>query len=138
MNTLTILNCYFKLLTLIVNICTVTLLDSFLTLIPLQQLIGPSQNSVLAFSSVIMLYIFHIPRVTQFIEWSRESSTILVKTISHINTFNQFQVRFKTRFTTKNHKQRRFVTCFSRHCHLHNRRVQKASCSLWFWVECWS
>ena len=34
--------------------------------------------------------------------WSRESNTILVKTSLHLNTLNQFQIRFKTRFTTKN------------------------------------
>ena len=44
--------------------------------------------------------------------WRRESNTIFVKTSFHLNTFNQLQIRFKTRFTDKNTMHRQYVNCF--------------------------
>ena len=43
---------------------------------------------------------------------NNQSNTIWVNSSLHLNTINKFQIRFKTRFSTKNITQRRFVTCF--------------------------
>ena len=75
--------------------------------------------------------------------WSRESNTILVKTSLHLNTLNQFQIRFKTRFTTKNRNAETICHLFSRrrhshYCHVQNTSFIEPTFSLWFWVDCWS
>ena len=67
---LSILNCYLKLLILIVNIVLSHYWISFLTLIPLQQLKSPSQNN----SKVFLLSlsgICCIPLVTQLKSWMK-------------------------------------------------------------------
>jgi len=64
------------------------------------------------------------------------------KTSLHLDTFNQFQIRFKPVLRVKNAMQRWFVTCFRdvtthiiavpRTLHLWNQTV------LCYWVYCWS
>ena len=75
--------------------------------------------------------------------WSRESNTILVNLSLHRNTFNQFQIPFKTRFTTKTRNAEMICHLFSQRRHSCYRRVQNSflsqpTFSLWFWVDCWS
>ena len=47
----------------------------------------------------LLLLLYTVCHGSQY--WSRESNTIWVKTSLHLNTFNKFQIRFKTRFMTK-------------------------------------
>ena len=83
--------------------------------------------------SLFLLYaVFHRSH-----KWSRESNTIWVKTSLHLNTFNHFQIRFKTRFMPKNNTET-IGHLFSRRRHSHNRRVQNVSFILWYWVDCLS
>mgnify|MGYP007133217171 CR=1 FL=1 len=72
--------------------------------------------------------------------WSRESNTIWVNSSLHLNTINQFQIRFKTRFTTKTPHRDNLSPVFAMS---HNRRVQNVSfikpeCVLWYWVDHWT
>ena len=108
--------------------------NSFLTLIPLQQLKGPSQNNSKVFLLSLSV-ICCIPWVTQLKSW--------IKYRLHLNTFNQFQIRFKTRLTTKNNAET-ICHLFSRRRHSHNHRVQNVSfiglkcVFLCYWVDCLS
>ena len=76
-----------------------------------------------------------IPWVTQLKSW--------IKHRLHLNTFNQFQIRFKTRLTTKNNAET-ICYLFSRRRHSHNHRVQNVSfiglkcVFLCYWVDCLS
>ena len=91
-----------------------------MTLIPLQHLKGPSQNNSKVFLFSLSVIINCIPRVTQLKSWIKHHFS----KIKHLNSLNQFQIWFKTRFTTKNHNAEPFCHLFSRCCHSHNRRVR--------------
>ena len=127
------------LLTLNVNSCTVTILEQFLTRVPLQQLNGPLQNNSKLFL-LFFLLVCCIPRVTQLKSWIKHH---VGKTSLDLITFNQFQNQSKTRFMTKNHTAKTICHLFSWRPYWHNRCVQnalfiKTKCTLWFWVDCWS
>ena len=59
----------------------------------------------------------------------------MVKTSLHLNTFNQFQIRFKTCFTTTNRNAETICRLFLRRRHTCNRRVQNCFCGTEFIVD---
>ena len=88
-----------------------------MTLIPLQQLKGLSQNNSKVFLlslSVIMLY--STGHTIEFVNQTPFGKKPV------LNTYNQFQLRFKTCFTTKKHNAEMTCQLFS-----HNRSVQNVS-----------
>ena len=70
-------------------------------------------------------------------KWSCQSNTICVNSSLHINTINQFQIRIKTRFTTKNSRRADLSPVFAM-SPLQNVSFIKPKCFLWYWVDCLS
>ena len=69
--------------------------------------------------------------------WNREWNIIWVNSSLHLNIFNQFQIRFKTRFMTKTPRRADLLPIALSPCPEHFIH-QTRMCFLWYWVDCFS